>query len=297
MGGYLIDVAYVGSVFDNLGFGADINQVPESKLAPGNAQLNRPYPQFSTISGVTFNGRSGYNALQMAVRKRMSHGFSMLMNYTYSHSLDTGTGQGGNGMLRTDIWQNAYNPSANYGNSVTDIRHNFNGSIVYELPFGKGHQFVNNNSVADAVIGGWQASTIILVHSGLPFTPVVGTANFSGAITGTWFPNRMGSGKLSNPTIQQWFNPAAFTAPTNYTFGNSGRNILYGPNLGLVNFSLAKTFNIEEKVKLQIRADATDLFNSPNFGQPNTGIGTSGAGIISSADDSRTIQLGAVLRF
>jgi hypothetical protein len=172
-----------------------------------------------------------------------------------------------------------------------------NGAIVYQLPFGKGRQFVNNNAVADGVIGGWQASTVILVHSGLPFTPTVGTANLSGSLAGSWYPDRLGSGSISNPSIQEWFNPGAFTAPADYTFGNSGRNILYGPNEGLVNFSLAKTFNIVEKVKLQIRADAYDFFNSPNFGQPNASIGTAGAGIISSANDSRTIQLGAVLRF
>jgi hypothetical protein len=292
-----LDVAYVGSSFDNLGFGADINQVPESRLAAGNAQLLRPYPQFSAISGVTFNGRSNYDALQIGLRKPFSHGFTMLWNYTYSHSLDTGTGQGGNGMLRTDIWQNGADPSANYGNSVTDMRQNLNGSIVYQLPFGKGRQFVNNNTVADEVIGGWQASAVILVHSGLPFTPAMGTANLSGSLAGSWYPNRLSSGVISNPSIQQWFNPGAFTSPADYTFGNSGRNILFGPNLGLVNFSLAKTFNIVEKVKFQIRMDATDLFNSPNFGQPNTGIGTAGAGIISSANDSRTIQLGGVLRF
>lgn len=297
LGGYLIEAAYVGSHMTDMGFGTDVNQVPESSLAPGNAQLLRPYPQFSAISGVTFNGYSGYNALQFSIRKPFSHGFSMLLNYTYSHSLDTGTGQGGNGMLRTDIWQNGADPAANYGSSSTDIRHNLNAAVVYQLPFGKGRQFVNNNTVADEVIGGWQASTVILVHSGMPFTPTVGTANLSGSLAGSWYPDRLASGAISNPTIQEWFNPAAFTAPADYTFGNSGRNILRGPNEGLVNFSLSKTFNIVEKVKFQIRADAYDLFNSPNFGQPNASIGTAGAGIISSANDSRTIQLGGVLRF
>ncbi len=297
LGGFLIDVAYVGSSFDNLGFGADINQVPADRLAAGNAQLLRPYPQFNAISGVTFNGRSGYNALQIGVRKPFSHGFSVLANYAYAHSLDTGTGQGGNGMLRTDVWQIGADPNANYGNSVTDLRHNFNGAIVYQLPFGKGKRFANNSAVADGIIGGWQASTIFLVHSGFPFTPVIGTNNLSNSLAGSWFPDRIASGHLSNPTHQEWFNPAAFTTPAPYTFGNSGRNILYGPGFGNVNFSLAKTFSIVEKVKLQIRADAVDIFNHPNFGQPNTSIGTLGAGVVSSAIDSRTIQLGGVVRF
>ncbi len=295
--GFLFDVAYVGSSFMNLGFGQDANQVPESKLGPGNAQLSRPYPQFLTISGVTFNGRSSYNALQVGVKKPMSHGLSLLINYAYSHSLDTGTGQGGNGMLRTDVWQNAFDPNANYGSAITDMRHNFNGAVVYRLPFGKGEHFVNNSSVADAFVGGWQASGIFLIHTGFPFTPVVGTANNSGAISGTWFPNRVGSGVLSNPTHSEWFNPAAFTTPAQYTFGNSGRNILYGPGFANLNFSLAKTFDIVESLKLQIRMDALDLFNHPNYGQPDTSIGTAGVGNISSVIDNRVIQLGAVLRF
>jgi hypothetical protein len=295
--GFLFDVAYVGSRFVHLGYGADINQVPEDKLAPGNAQLLRPYPQFSTISGVTFNGWSNYNALQVAVRKPFSHGFSLLVNYAYGHSLDTGTGEGGNGMLRTEIWQNAHSPRSNYGDSVSDIRHNFNGAFVYQLPFGKGRQFVNNNAIADGFIGGWQASGIFMLHSGEPFTPTVGTTDLSGAITGSWYPNRLANGSISNRKIQQWFNPAAFTAPAAYTFGDSGRNILYGPGYANLNFNLAKNFNIVEKVKLQIRMDAINIFNHANFGQPDASIGTAGAGVVSSADAGRTIQLGAVLRF
>jgi len=234
------------------------------------------------------------------VRKPFSNGLSVLFNYTYSHSLDTGTGEGGNGMLRTDLWQRAFNPKANYGSSSTDISHNFNGAIVYEVPIGKDRRYLNKGGIANSVIGGWQASTILLVHSGLPFTPVMGTANLSGSLAGPWFPNRLADGSRSSPTVQEWFDPSAFVQPVPFTFGNSGRNILYGPSFAEVNFSLAKSFAIPirgEQTRLQIRADAMDLFNHPNFGQPNTAIGTTGAGIVSSALTSRVIQLGAVLRF
>jgi len=297
IGGFVIDAAYVGSRFVHLGFGADVNQVPESRLGPGNAQFLRPYPQFSGISGVSFNGYSTYHALQIGGRRAFTHGLAVLASYTYSHSLDTGTGEGGNGMLRTEVWQNAYNPAANYGSAATDLRHNFNGSVVYQIPVGKGRTFVNKSGVADAFLGGWQASIIFLAHTGLPFTPVMGTANLSNSLAGAWFPNRLASGSISNPTNQQWFNPFAFAEPAPFTFGNSGRNILYGPGFANVNFSLAKDFSITEQMKLQIRADAVDVFNHPNFGQPNTSIGTAGAGVISSAITSRIIQLGAVLRF
>ena len=203
-------------------------------------------------------------------------------------------------MLRTDVWQNAFDPNANYGNSITDMRHNLNGAVVYRLPFGKGEHFVNNSSVADAFVGGWQASGIFLIHTGFPFTPVIGTANNSGAISGTWFPNRVGSGVLSNPTHAEWFNPAAFTTPAQYTFGRLRKEHPLWAWVWQYATSASQRRSIFTRAS-NCRSGRTplDLFNHPNCGQPNTsvGAGVQGSGVISSVIDSRVIQLGAVLRF
>src|SRR5207248_2182487 len=79
-------------------------------------------------------------------------------------------------------WQNAYNPAANYGNSNFDVRNAFKGYILYQLPFGRGRQFLNSNSIVDAILGGWQISDTLVIQSGQPFTPVMNSDTSSGAI-------------------------------------------------------------------------------------------------------------------
>src|SRR5581483_4308900 len=209
--------------------GPDINQVPASLLGPGDAQSRRPYPQYAGISASLFDGVSFYNSLQLTARKRFAKGLSFQANYTYAKALDSGTGSGWGGTTGLDTWQIANDWRANYGASAIDVRHLFNGSFVYDLPVGKGRRFIDHGGIVDAVIGGWQISSTFQFHTGLPFTPVMGTADLSGSLAGSWRPNRTGSGSLANPTVQQWFNTADFEQPTPYTFGNSGRNILYGP--------------------------------------------------------------------
>jgi hypothetical protein len=300
-GNFLADVAYVGSRGVHLGFGTDINQVPASLLGPGDAQQNRPYPQFSTITGANRNGFSFYNSLQMTARKQFASGFSFVTSYTWSKYMDTGTGSGANGTQVIDNWQNAYSPQANYGPSSNHMTHLWSGSILYELPVGKGKPFLNRGGVLNAITGGWQLSSILEFHSGIPFTPVMGTANLNGALSGSWYPNRVGNGTLSNPSINDWFDTNAFEQPAQYTFGNSGRNVLYGPGYERVDLALAKAFAIHllgEQGKLQVRGEAFNGLNHTNFAQPNAQIGTAGAGIISStAANNRQIQLGAILRF
>jgi hypothetical protein len=134
----------------------------------------------------------------------------------------------------------------------------------------------------------------------MPFTPLVGTGNLSGALDGAWFPNRIGSGKVANQSIHRWFDPAAFTVPSPGTFGNSGRNILRGPAMGQLDISLMKIFPLPllgEAGRFELKADAFDLFNHPNFMVPNGSIGTAGAGQITSALTSRNLQFGARLVF
>jgi len=299
-GGVLIDAAYVGTRGVHLGFGRDIDQVPTALLGPGDAQERRPYPQYAGIIASLFDGYSAYHSFQLSAKKPLAVGLTFTVNYTYSKSMDTGTGSGYGGLQNIDIWQNAYDPRANYALSKTDLPQLLNGAIVYELPVGAGKTFLNRGGIANAVFGGWQVSTMFQLHSGLPFTPVMGTANLSGSLAGTWFPNRLGNGTLANPSINEWFDPTAFAQPAPYTFGNSGRDILRGPGWSNVNFSLAKNFRIRwigEAGRLQIRSEAYDLLNHPNFGMPNPNIGTPGVGVISSALTNRIIQLGAKLSF
>jgi hypothetical protein len=294
-GNYLFEVGYVGNVTKNLGFGTDINQA--TNLQTGD----RPNPTYQSINATQYIGHSNYNAMQVTAKRQFSNGFSYVANYTWAKALDTGTGNGGNGAGSLDSYQNAYSPAANYAAGASDIRNTLNGTVIYQLPFGKGRQLLNNSALLDEVLGGWQASSTYNYRSGVPFTPLMGTANLSYSQAGNWYPNRIASGKLSHPTVQEWFNPAAFVEPAPHTFGDSRRNILYGAHYADVDFSMAKTFGIsafETPVKIQVKLDAFDIFNHPNYNQPNASIG-SGAqvGTITSSLTNRTMQLGGVLRF
>jgi hypothetical protein len=178
----------------------------------------------------------------------------------------------------------------------------FTGDVVYQLPVGKGRTWLSNtNALVDGVLGGWQASAIFTAESGTPFTAVMGTQNLTGAPSGNWYPNIVGNPYLSNPTIQEWFNTAAFTQPAAFTFGNEGRNILRGPNLIDVDFSMGKNFAFpvfSERANMQLRFDATNILNHPSFANPNANIGTTNAGIITSTTaGGRALQFGARFSF
>ncbi len=307
-GGVLLDVAYVGSHTLHLGFGRDINQVPRQLLGPGDAQRRRPYPQYSGIYGSLFDGYSHYHSFQFATRKDFSRGLFFTATYTLSKTLDTGSGSGWGGQQSVETYQDAYNVRANYGPALFDITHLVNGSLVYELPVGSGKPFLNQSKLLNAFFGGWQVSSTVQLHTGEPFTPLIST-NLSGdlACCGNWLPNRLGRGTLANPSVKRWFDPTAFALPAPFTFGNTGRNILRGPSWKNANLALAKNFRISklgEGGRLQIRAEAYDVFNHPNFAQPNpyiddlAGVGTitSTAGA-ASGFGSRNIQLGAKLSF
>jgi len=303
-------LAYVASHGHQLPFPVDINQVPEGELQPNDQQF-RPYPQFGTIATAgavpNENAISNYNSLQVTIEQRLSHGLNFSFNYVWSHFLDDLDTAGWGSHSGTTNWQNAYNPAANYGNSNFDVRNAFKGLIVYQLPFGRGKQFLNNNLLLDEVIGGWQVSSTIVVQSGQPFTAVMPVDN-SYSLAGSnyaWYPNLIGNPKLAGRGPNQWFNEAAFASPASGTFGNEGRNQLTGPGLSTTNLSLGKTFAIWEQVRLQIRADADNVFNHPSFGLPNNtlAVGTSGAittgssTITGTAVSSRTMQLSGRITF
>jgi hypothetical protein len=169
------------------------------------------------------------------------------------------------------VWQNGSNLKAGYGNSLLDQRLTFNGDVIYDLPVGQGKMLLNQGGVLNAALGGWRLAGLWQLHTGVPFTPVLQN-NLTGSLAGTWFPNRTGSGKVSHANIHEWFDPAAFTQPAIGTYGDSGRNILYGPGWQQLDMSLQKHWAIpffSEKADVQVRVDASDITNNPNFGQPN----------------------------
>lgn len=269
-GNLVVEVAYVASHGFNLTFPTDLNQIPQAHLSANDVALGfRPYPQYQGIGGNTYNAISNYNSLQTSVTKRASHGLSFSANYVWSHFLDDQDSSGWGSRGGPQNYTLANDPSSNYANSNFDVRNAFKGYVVYELPFGRGRQFLNTNSLVDAVIGGWQASSTVVLSSGNPFSVFGNQSTYAQA--GTQWPNwNPGvSPKPQHRTFDEWFNPAAFTRPADGTFGNVGRNSLTGPGIENVNISASKTFSLPwEGIKLQIRGDASNAFNHPSWGPP-----------------------------
>ncbi len=306
----LVDASYVYTKGTHLGFSRDINAVPVSAMTQWTTCFNSyvsptAYPLFCSIDASLYDGFSNYNALQMRVQKRASHGLTFVFNYTWSKTMDTGTGSGNSSTV--DVWQNAFSVKANYGLSTLDTKSAMNGSVTYELPIGQGKAFALKG-IANDVLGGWRATGVFQVHSGVPFTATTSAngADQSGSgVANTcwcgyaWLPNQTASASVAKPSTTEWFNPGAFATPTWGTFGNERRNTLIGPAWRDLDFSLGKGFQILEGVKFEVRADSFNALNHPNFDQPSnaTGTGVVGGGQITGANGARLIQLGGRLTF
>jgi hypothetical protein len=314
----LVDTSYVHTKGTHLGFGRDINQVPEADLSSSSTCYNSPtaFPLFCSISAALYDGYSNYNALQFRLTKRASHGLYYTFNYAWSKTMDSGTGSGNN--TGVDVWQNAFDVRGNYGLSTLDVRNSITGNVGYELPFGAG-KMVALHGVTDELLGGWRLNGIFQIHSGIPFT--VDTSNNGADDSGSaanqcgcgfsWLPNEVASPHVSNPGINGWWNPLAFTTPATGTFGNERRNTLIGPNWRDLDLSFGKGFKLFEGWRLEIRADSFNAFNHPNFDNPSnaSGQGVSynvvngqnvpipGAAAITGANGARSIQLGGRLTF
>ena len=293
---YAASIAYVGSYGSHLQFPTDLNQITDpTVLAAGvTTQAQRPFPLFGNVSGNNYNAISRYNALQVGVTKRYSYGLTFQANYVWSHFLDEQDSAGWGNRGGTQRWQIGNNPAANYGNSNFDIPHAFKGIVSYELPFGQGKQYLNHNEVTNIVAGGWRISGTFIKQSGNPFTVVdsnTGKDGNSKCGNGcTLYLNRVGDPFSNVPAITtqgiSYFNPAAFTHPTqaNFAFGTEGRNTLRGPGLSVVDLSLAKEFHLKERFGLQLRADFVNALNHPSFQPPHSDINSPGNfGIIDSS--------------
>jgi hypothetical protein len=295
---YAASIAYVGSDGSHLQFRTDLNQItdPASLAAGPNNKALRPFPIFGNITGNSYNAISRYNSVQLGVTKRYSYGLTFQANYVWSHFLDEQDSAGWGNRGGNQYWQIGNNPSLNYANSNFDIPNAFKGIVSYELPFGRGKQYLNHSEVTNAVAGGWRIAGTFITQSGNPFTVVDSVNNsFSQCSTNSstnggcsWFPNVVGNPYSNVPAINKqgisYFNPAAFAPAANGTFGNAGRNSLRGPDLKVVNFSLAKEFHFGERFGLQLRADFANVLNHPSFQAPHNDVNNpANFGIIDSA--------------
>ena len=177
------------------------------------------------LSGL-YTNISNYNAMQLSLRKQTGFGLIADINFTWSKMLDDQDTSGWGSHYGDAYYQDAYNPSANYGPSNFNSPRMFKGYLVYMLPVGSGHQFMNHG-IGDAVLGGWKASSIFLYNAGTPFTPIMSSATNAGALDGYWFPtaseirkpriSRLTIGSISSPTRRRRTIPLATSGATRST--------------------------------------------------------------------------------
>jgi hypothetical protein len=202
----------------------------------------------------------------------MSGGLSFLLGYTYSKSIDDGSGLRTLGTDQIGM-QNSYCLSCERGLSIFDQKHRFVASTLYQLPFGKGRAYINHG-VAGSVLGGWDFGMIWSVASGSPIDIIDGQDRSNIGASSMDRPNVVTgqSAQLSNRTVKQWFNVTAFALQPQFTFGNLGRNTVIGPGLFSVDATIEKNIKLVERLNLQVRLDVFNLFNHPNFGTPNNNL-------------------------
>jgi hypothetical protein len=249
----------------------------------------------STVNWLENTARSWYDAGYVNIRRRYSAGLSLLANYTWAKNLSDAP-DFRSPMFESSVPQNNNNLDAEKG-PACDIRHRFVLSAVYDIPsFGR-------KGLVGAVTRNWQVTTIFQAQSGFPFTiSVFGDTANTGTVLGE-NPDRANyTGQPVFPdgthTAGEWFNPKAFAAPAPYTFGNLGRNTVYGPGMQTVDFAVGRDFGITERTRLHVRMEAFNGLNKVNLGTPNRFVNTAQFGTITeSQTPGRQIQLSARLSF
>jgi Carboxypeptidase regulatory-like domain len=278
-----LEVAYVGNHGVNLWRELDTNYVEQ------NTSI-RPNPNFSDIFLETNTGFSGYNALQISLIRRVSKGLHVEGAYTYGHAIDNVQDQG----LFASEPQDNNNIKAERGNGSGDIRHNVSFNLLYDLPMGKGHDFLATAPKAVTFLAsGWEVNALGIIHSGIADNIGLDTNTYgNGDYTNQRPDFAPGVNQyVQNRGVHQFFNPDAWSLPAAGTFGNSPRNGVYGPGFAQIDSSLIKQTPLSEGRSIEFRAEFFNMFNHPNFGQPDSTYGDSTFGQIFSTFGS-TIGLG-----
>lgn len=320
----IFDIGYIGNrgrqLIQSGEGGSDWDQLPASALALGSAlndkvanpfygtittgtlsaattttgQLLKRYPQFTSMEPLRIQGGNlQYDALQLTLNKRLASGLQLQGSYVWSKSFWNGT-----------THQDTFHPMADYAISSLDIHQRFVMSYIYQLPVGRGHMFGGHMAHwEDIALGGWQLNGITTLQGGAPLQILarntLSTWNFQTLYADTNFKNASLSGPAKN-RYKMYFNTADFSQPAPFTLGDgpSHHNNLRAPGLYSTDFSLFKQFDAVERLKVQFRAEAFNIFNHPEFSSPDTGVTDTTFGqITSQANSPRQLQLALKLLF
>jgi outer membrane receptor protein involved in Fe transport len=295
----VVSAAYVGSKGTRLWLNREINpavyipglgQDGKALSTAGNIDSRRLNRDYQGIDKASTDGNSTYHSLQVSVTRRFSKGFYVMSNYTLSKALDYESLD-----RNASLPQNPFDLRAEHGPADFDRRQNFVTSFLFEIPSPW------KDGVAGKLTSGWRANGIYHYISGSPLTVAPGTDRaLQGG--GNQRANVMGNPVLSSSRSfdqqrAEYFDTGAFTMPAIGTFGNMGRNAIYGPGQYNLDLSLMKTTKITEGTTLEFRWEMFNAFNHANLGNPNTTLNSSAFGRIDSVTGPRIMQVGAKIIF
>jgi hypothetical protein len=271
--------------------------VPNTTLPPSstNAVIQSQTFPVSTINLLENSAQGWYDAGYVNVRRRYAHGLSFLANYTLAKNL-TNAPDFRSPMDEASIPQNNLDLNAEKGPGC-DVRHRFALSAVYAIPAYRRAEWMR------LVTQNWNLATIYQIQTGMPFTiSVFGDTANSGTVLGENPVRANATGKpVFGPgthTADNWFNSAAFIAPPAFSYGDVGRNSVYGPGMQTVDLAIERAFRLTEKVNFQFRAEAFNALNKTNLGTPNRFVNTPQFGTITMAmTPGREMQMSARLSF
>jgi hypothetical protein len=312
--GILFEAGYLGNLGHHVQMNiGSLNRIPEELLSRTDIpmRLRRPWTIFagdqSSVSFAQTNwGNLAHHAFAFKSEMRYRNGFSWILSYAHTKSIDNSSFIGGTQLGDNDGVQNVRNLRGERTLSTNSIAHRVVFAPIVELPFGKGRRWLNQGGVVSAVLGGWQLSTIGTMQSGLPFGVNVlnGGRDVLGDPSGTLRPDLLGDPNSSNQGEPasgvrglQWIDAGGFGVPAPYIYGNVARTIPGVTGPGLVNFDamVAKNFRIGERWRAQLRWEMFNTFNTPQFDLPGQNVGGGDFGIVTAAAGRRIMQFGLKL--
>jgi len=245
-----------------------------------------PYPNLQTyLNGDDGRAHVRYDSLELVLRKNSKH-YTCGISYVWAKEIKSSP------MLYVG---EIFNGPSSY------VPTQLKADWVVDVPMGKGRTFLNHGGVVDAVLGGWETGSIFILHQGGDPLTIGTSVNYTlDNQRDTGRPNRVCSGRLSNPTPAQWFNQSCFVAPTAPSWGNAGTGILFGPGRSMIgDWSVYKNFSMPEEMKLQFRTEFFNVFNHPYWNDPGTTMPATGVfGVITAKSlNPRTVQFALRLSF
>jgi len=332
-----VQLGYVGQLGQHLVVPLGLNQytapVPSTcanpdpndgctyKVAPYYALVGAYGYVIETVS----QGIENYNALQAVLQHQDRNGLQFQLNYTWSKAMTNNVGFFGvNGSAGTDsFWQNTYDPQADYGPSSYDVRHNLTGTMVYELPFGRGKKFGGNwNRAVNSVAGGWSLSGAAMLSSGLPISiqtfNVNNELNPPGNLDGTERANHYFPLKIKNQSVNHWYGTdpsatpcksagqtvnslganCAYGQPSSTEFGSASPSTERAPGYRQIDLSLFKAFQTYKEQQVKFRVDGFNVFNIASYDPPGQYIDSARFGrIFGTLSPPRQLQLSVIYQF